>query len=435
MEVKKILDNLGITALSSMQQQVVASFSRTGNDLVLLSPTGTGKTIAYLLCVVQNLNPLCNDVQAIVILPTRELCNQSMDVFQHMKTGLRGYASHGGRSTMQEHRELRAINPHIIFATPGKLLDHFQKQNILPQTIRYVVLDEFDKCLQMGFEQEMTQLQHFFPIHSRYILLSATTSDEINRFVRTSQTEILDYQTTDNSRLQSYICHIPTRDKLQHIIPLIASFGNSSTIIFVNYRESVERIYTELIAQGLEPAMLHGGMEQKDRERSLYMFMNGSRNILVATDIASRGLDFRCVTNILHYHVAETPEVYTHRVGRTARWDQTGLSIHLLGPQEAVPDYLPTDIPTYIISETLPTIPKPQMQTLYIGKGKQDKISKGDIVGFLCKNANMNATQIGRIDIFPRYAYVAVNRKQLQQALQTSGLKMKGHRVLLEIIK
>ncbi len=434
MGITDYLQNLHIDRLSPMQEQVLSFFSRGNGDLLLLSPTGSGKTIAYLLSVLTTMKTDEDSLQTVVILPTRELCNQSLDVLNHMKTPFRGFSSHGGRSTMEEHRTISQQHPHIIFGTPGKLLDHLQKSNFDVSAVRYIVLDEFDKCLQMGFENEMQQLMRLLPTGCRHILLSATDTDVAAKFLRLECCKRIDAREDISHRLRSYWLRSETADKLPLLCSLLLSLPETASIVFVNYRESVERIFDELCQQGFEPAMYHGGMEQKDRERSLYKFMNGSRNVLVCTDIASRGLDFQQVDNIIHYHTAESPEVYLHRVGRTARWDKTGQTFHLLGANEPLPPFADADTAAYVVPAILPEPSQPKMQTIYVGKGKKDKTSKKDIVGFLCKNADMTMKDIGRIDLFERFAYVAVSRPCLKRVLQVSGQKIKGQRVLLEII-
>ena len=180
----------------------------------------------------------------------------------------------------------------------------------------------------------------------------------------------------------------------------------------------------------------HGGLEQKQREDALYKFTNKSANILISTDLASRGLDIPDIANIIHYHLPENEDGYIHRVGRTARWDKMGKTFFILGPDEALPDYIDGNMVDYQISEELPEPPKPQMATLYIGKGKKDKLSKGDIVGFLCKKGGLQITEIGRIDVKDRYTYVAVSHPRLQHVLQlVQGEKIKGVRTVIEEVK
>ena len=207
--------------------------------------------------------------------------------------------------------------------------------------------------------------------------------------------------------------------------------------MFLNYRESVERVNSYLVEQGFTTSCFHGGLEQRQREDALYRFSNGSANVLVSTDLASRGLDIPNIENIIHYHLPESEDGYIHRVGRTARWDAKGRSFFILNSEEHIPDYVEGEVVTYADEKPQQTMPlAPKMATIYIGKGKKDKISKGDIVGFLCKSGGLKADEIGRIDVKERYAYVAVKRQKLQQVLrQTHGEKIKGIKTIIEEVR
>ena len=192
------------------------------------------------------------------------------------------------------------------------------------------------------------------------------------------------------------------------------------------------------MARGFSTSAFHGGLEQKEREDALYKFSNGSANILVSTDLASRGLDIPDVDNIIHYHLPESEEGYVHRVGRSARWNKQGRAFFILAPGEQVPAYVEAEVDGFrSLRAALGTaIPSPRMATVYIGKGKKDKISKGDIVGFLCKKGGLHSSEIGRIDVKDRYAYAAVSREKLQQVLrQTQGEKLRASKTLCELVK
>ena len=464
MDIQRILSKMGIAALNEMQQQTAEAILGSDGDVVLLSPTGTGKTLAYLLPLVQLMEPTPalpdtrrSAVQALVVTPGRELALQSDTVLKSMGCGLRSTACYGGRAAMDEHRVLKDVQPHIVFGTPGRLNDHLDKENISRYGIRYLVIDEFDKCLEMGFQTEMQRLIKGLPGLERRILLSATNADQIPQFVNLSRKgTFIDFLPDDEQapqRVTLYEVHSPQKDKLDTLRQLLLGFGDESTIVFLNYRDSVERVDSYLRKQGFTTSCLHGGLEQRQREAALYRFSNGSANVLVATDLASRGLDIPDIRNIVHYHLPESPEGYIHRVGRTARWDASGRTFFILGPAEHIPEFvngqrtmaevpLPaagaprpaTDGPQPAAKEQRPALPR--MATVYIGKGKKDKISKGDIVGFLCKAGGLKADEIGRIDVNDRYAYAAVRRDKLQQVLrQTAGEKLKGLKTVVEPIR
>ena len=443
MDIDKILKKLRISELNEMQQHAAEAILCSDGDVVLLSPTGTGKTLAYLLPLIQQLDATSDDVQALVVVPGRELALQSDTVLRDMGSGIRSASCYGGRATMDEHRKLKEVNPQIIFGTPGRLNDHLDKENINRYHIRWLVIDEFDKCLAMGFHQEMQKLIKSLPALQRRILLSATNAEQIPQFVNMAKkgtlVDFLPEEEQTSERVTLYEVKSPQKDKLETLRNLLLGFGDESSIVFLNYRDSVERVNNYLTEQGFVTSFFHGGLEQKQREAALYRFSNGSANVLVATDLASRGLDIPDIQNIIHYHMPESEEGYIHRVGRTARWDKQGRAFFITGPEEHIPEYVEGNIEEY----SLPSLPiegqgvsLPRMTTLYIGKGKKDKVSKGDIVGFLCKKGGLLADEIGRIDVNDRYTYVAVKREKLQQVIrQTQGEKIKGIKTIIEPVR
>ena len=441
----EILQQLGIAELNPMQEEAMDVILRKRHDVIILSPTGTGKTLAYLLPLVQLLGEGAPSVQAIVVVPGRELALQSAEVLTSMKCCLRAMAVYGGRPAMDEHREMLKVAPHVIFGTPGRINDHIAKSNFSVDDVKFLVIDEFDKCLEMGFQNEMSQLVASLPYVERRFLLSATECDSMPRFVRMGKVDRLDYRVDEeqvSDRVQIHYIMSPTNDKLEPLRLLLLERGDESSIVFLNYRESVERVAAFLRQSEFVVSMFHGGLEQKQREDALYKFVNGSANIMVCTDLASRGLDVPDVDNIIHYHLPETEQNYVHRVGRTARWDKEGRAFFLLKPGEQVPDYVdmqPTaydlkPVPIESPSSIRPLLPK--MVTLYIGKGKRDKISRGDIVGFLCKKGGIQASEIGKISVEERFTYVAIARNRLRQVLKnTAGEKIKGIKTIIEEVK
>ena len=440
MKTQRILEKLNIDSLNVMQEATADALLHSDKDVVVLSPTGSGKTLAYLLPLVEQVDASSDGLQVVVLVPGRELALQSATVLSNMGSGLRSMSLYGGRPTMDEHRQLRVVRPQIVFATPGRLNDHLDKGNINAESVCTLVIDEFDKCLSMGFHDEMASILQKMPSLRRRILLSATEAVEIPHFVQMGRTLKLDYLDDEQvpERVTIYTVASPLKDKLNTLRSLLLGFGRQSTIVFLNYRESVERTADYLRKEGFGISAFHGGMEQKERESALYKFANGSANILVSTDLASRGLDIPDIDNIVHYHLPESEEGYVHRVGRTARWDKQGRAFFILGPGEQVPQYVEGDLCPYSSSadRSSVSVPEPRMATLYIGKGKKDKISKGDIVGFLCKTGGLDKADIGRIDVKDRYAYAAISREKILQVVSnTKGEKIKGIKTLCEVVK
>lgn len=341
MDIQKILKKLRIEELNEMQQHAAEAILRSDGDVVLLSPTGSGKTLAYLLPLIQLLDASSDAVQALVVVPGRELALQSDTVLRDMGSGIRSASCYGGRAAMDEHRKLKEVKPQIVFGTPGRLNDHLDKENISRYGIRWLIIDEFDKCLQMGFHQEMAKLIKSLPGLQRRILLSATNAEEIPQFVNMAKkgtlVDFLPEGEQTSERVTLYEVKSPVKDKLETLRSLLLSFGDASSIVFLNYRDSVERVNNYLREQGFTTSFFHGGMEQKEREAALYRFSNGSANVMVSTDLASRGLDIPNIANIIHYHLPESEDGYIHRVGRTARWDKQGKAFFIIVSGRAYP--------------------------------------------------------------------------------------------------
>lgn len=430
------LTRLGISHLNAMQQAMLQA-AQNGNSIVLLSPTGSGKTLAYMIPLLQKLDAKLDAPQALVIVPSRELAIQTADVARRLCPELRVTACYGGRPAMEEHRQMRGLRPHLVAATPGRLLDHLQKGNIAADTIRFLVIDEFDKSLELGFRQQMHDAISLLPALRQRILLSATDADDIPAFVgsgKATRLSFLDEQGGE-TRIMLRAVPSPEKDKLDTLRKLLCQLGTQKSLVFAGYRESVERIGKYLTQQGIKAGVFHGGMEQRDRERALYRFMNSSCNIFVSTDLASRGLDICAIDNVIHYHLPPNREACTHRNGRTARWDADGCVYFILGPEEHLPDYIDThDVEQHAMPDSVPAPAEPRWTTLYIGKGKKDKISRGDIVGFLTKQGGLEACQIGRIDVLPHWAFVAVERACASALLaRVGGQKIKGQRTVFEV--
>lgn len=419
-------------------QKAVERACRENKSVVVLSPTGSGKTLAYLLPLVQNIDANADVPQAVVLVPARELALQIAHVFKSMNTSLRVMSCYGGRPAMDEHRTMRSLKPQVIVGTPGRMNDHLKKGNLEVGSIQMLVIDEFDKCLEFGFQEEMMQVLSGLPALSRRILLSATDCDEIPLFAGIDSAVKLDFSGEGDleKRLNLYVVRSPEKDKLDTLYRLLCTLGEGSTLVFVNYRESVERVVNYLKTRKFPCDAFHGGMEQPDRERALYKFRNGSCPVLVSTDLASRGLDIPGIDHVVHYHLPLNEESFTHRNGRTARWDASGSSYLILHSEERLPIYLPSDIPEFALAETVPKPIKSQWTTLYIGKGKKDKLNKVDIVGFLCKKGGLASVDIGQIDVNEHNVYVAVKSSKVRQLLSlVRGEKIKGVKTLIEEAK
>lgn len=427
---------IGVSDLNVMQQDMLQECRRHDN-IVLLSPTGSGKTLAYLLPVLQNMDSESDKLQTVVLVPSRELAIQTVDVVKRICPEARPMACYGGRAAMEEHRAMRGLMPRMIVATPGRMLDHIQKENVQLDAVSTLVIDEFDKSLELGFQAQMEEVLSYLAHVNRRILLSATDCPQIPLFVGAGESFRLSYLDDNEQvpdRITLHSVQSPEKDKLSTLYHLLCSLGTGKSLVFVNYRQSVERVGEYLQKMNVSSDMFHGGMEQRDRERALYRFSNGSCNVFVCTDLASRGLDIPDVDNVIHYHLPLDEEAYIHRNGRTARWDAVGDAYMILGPEEHLPEYITDDAVVYSIPSRLPSPAQPLWVTLYIGKGKKDKISRGDVAGFLSKVGGLEREQIGRIDVLPGWCYVAVARNCIKSLLaKIKGQKIKGVKTIFAI--
>lgn len=438
MNIQTILANLKIEQLNAMQQVTIDTY-REGCDLILLSPTGSGKTLAYLLPLVSSLKSEVEGVQAVILVPSRELALQIEQVFKSMNTGFTIMSCYGGRPAMDEHRTMKGIRPSVIVGTPGRMNDHLEKLNFDAAVVNLLVIDEFDKCLEFGFQEEMAAVIGKLPNLRRRFLLSATDTEEIPRFTGLNRTIKLNFLNPDggvSERLRLYKVISPVKDKLETLYRLLCCLGNQSTLVFCNHRESVERVGNYLHSMKVYCETFHGGMEQDDRERALYKFRNGSCHIFISTDLAARGLDIPDIKNVIHYHLPVAEDGFVHRNGRTARWEANGSAYVILYAEEQLPSYIKEDPEEYILPAITPKPVQPDFVTLYIGKGKKDKINKIDIVGFLSKKGNLGKEDIGRVDVKDHYAFAAVLRSKYKQVLKlVQNEKIKGVKALIELAK
>ena len=437
MNIPNLLSNLNIAGLNDMQQKTIAAYA-TGKDIILLSPTGSGKTLAYLLPILSSLDKAVDGIQAVILVPSRELALQIENVFKQMKTEFTIMSCYGGRPAMEEHRTMNGIRPSVIVGTPGRMNDHLDKANFDASTVRLLAIDEFDKCLEFGFQDEMSQVMEQLPNIRRRILLSATDAEEIPLFTglnKVDKLNFLDGGEELSTRLRQYKVVSPIKDKLETLYKLLCNLGSQQTIVFCNHRESVDRVGKYLRSMKFMCEVFHGGMEQDDRERALYKFSNGSCHVFISTDLAARGLDISGIKNVVHYHLPVAEDGFIHRNGRTARWDADGNAYIILYKEEVTPDYL-GELEEYILPDDTPRPSLPEFVTLYISKGKKDKVNKIDIVGFLSKKGGLTRDELGKVDVKDHYAFAAISRKKLKQTLQLiRNEKLKGIKVIIEPAK
>ena len=446
--MQEILQRLGIEKLNEMQKKMCRMMTG-GHDIVLLSPTGSGKTLAFLLPLTKILAETEEGLQAVIVAPSRELAIQIESVFHSMKTPFRSFCCHGGRPATEEYQIMKRIKPQLIVTTPGRWCDHIRNNRINCHTVSILILDEFDKSLEFGFRNEMKFLITHLPNIKQNILTSATTQEHcINSFLTQYRNDTqekcirLDYikknmdATTTNA--DAYIVHVHEAEELSTLNRLLRILGSEiSMVIFVNYKEWTKRLSNYLSQQGFNCAPFHGDMDQEEREKSLFMLKSGVINILVSTDLLTRGIDIHCINAVIHFHPPIDQRTYIHRCGRSGRGNMRGQSFFFLHDTVNQLDYL-NNANEFVFKKTdpQPPIAHPQWTALYIKRGKNEKINKGDIVGFLCKKGGLESKEIGMIEIHDHCAYVAIAKTKAKELLERiKGEKIKKTRTIIEIMK
>ena len=429
--LKKALENLQIASLNEMQNAALAAAKK--GDVVLLSPTGSGKTLGFLLPLLEILKPEATNVQALILVPSRELALQIEQVFKTMATGFKINCCYGGHPVKIERNNL-SQPPAVLVGTPGRIAHHLRRHSFDTDGIQTLILDEFDKSLEFGFQVDMEFIIKKLPSLKKRILTSATQMDEIPAFTginRPTQVNFLT-NTTNIPDLVIKTVASPAADKLDTLFALICKIGNKATLVFCNHREAVERVSGLLWDRGVVHDIFHGGMEQEDRERALLKFRNGSHRLLITTDLASRGLDIPEIENIIHYQLPHNEEAFTHRNGRTARMHAKGTAYLILSPDEKLA-YLKESEP-----ETLPEkliLPKPtEWATLYVAAGKKDKINKVDIVGLILQKGGILKDDLGLIEVLDYSSYAAIKINRIESVVELlKNEKIKNRKVKIQI--
>ncbi|WP_107038129.1 DEAD/DEAH box helicase [Brumimicrobium mesophilum] len=426
---RDILDKLNIEELNSMQKEANKIIVKNENTIVL-SPTGTGKTLSFLMPLFSVLDPKVDGIQALIVVPSRELAIQIEQVFRHMGTGFKLNAVYGGRSKSKDRMELKHI-PSVLIGTPGRILDHFTDERMDTNTVKYLVLDEFDKILEVGFEEELSQILGFLPNLEKRILTSATNIEKVPSFVKLKEPKILNYlDAGSKSKLDLKVVEYVKSQKADILVDLLKHLGNQNGIVFCNFKATIEEVSSLLEENNVEHSCFSGGMEQIERERSLIKFRNGSTHVMVATDLAARGLDIPELSYIIHYELPHAYEEFTHRNGRTARVSANGTSYVLKDKDRSLPDFIKNT--TLLKQFKNAGLAKPYHTTLFISGGRKDKISKGDIAGLFMKIGGLSSDELGLIELKQDCAFVAVPLKkadQLIKKLNNSHLKKKKVRI------
>lgn len=427
----QILDKLNITFLNAMQEKALENI-KEGSNVVLLSPTGTGKTLAFLLPLLEILSPKETEVQAMVLVPSRELALQIEQVFREMGSGYKVNAIYGGRAGAKDKEDL-VHKPAVLIGTPGRIADHMRRGSFCFDKIKTLVLDEFDKSLEVGFEEDMKDIIGMLKFVETRVLTSATQGSAIPEFVRFNNPTELNFLGGETKQLSVKTIVGGSKDKLDALLAVLRHHKNEPGIIFCNFKDSINFVSDFLENEDINHGCFHGDMEQRDRERSLIKFRNGTHHILLATDLAARGIDVPELKFIIHYQLPPRNQEFTHRNGRTARMNQEGSAYLLKSEKEKMPDFiraLKTPQIDFKDLKPIKNIENNSWKTLYISGGRKDKISKGDIAGLFMKKGGLKFEEVGRIELKTDCAFVAVSAEKANMLCQKfNNTRLKNRKI------
>lgn len=441
MKTAQIISNirrfLGIETLTDMQTFMLG---QPAPEIILTSPTGSGKTLAFAIRMLRDTVPSAGRVQALVIAPSRELVMQISSVIRPIAVGLKTVVLYGGHSVADECSSLLPV-PDIVIATPGRLLDHLQRGNLAITGLRVLVLDEYDKSLELGFEGEMKKIVRRIGHPVTTILTSATVLDEIPPYLGLNnplKADFTEKAPRGDGRLATVEVPSFAKDKLDTLVALLRSIpAGERTIVFVNHRESAERVFGRLRADHIPAALYHGALDQLHRIMAVDLFNQGSAPVLVATDLAARGLDIAEVNNVIHYHLPVNQQAWTHRNGRTARMNTSGTAWVILSDADSPDSYIVTDrryIPDMAADTACDIVPA--TVSLYISAGKKEKISRGDIAGFVAASQVTLPSEVGKISVHDHHSVVAVPRAKAEATAKAlCQIKLKGKKAKVSVIK
>lgn len=434
--INSVLNKFEITALNPMQEEACTAI-RAKSDVVLLSPTGTGKTLAFLLPLIEQLDVDCLEIQILILVPSRELAQQIEQVARKMGSGFKVNSVYGGRAGALDKIDLKH-RPAILIGTPGRVADRIRRDRFPLEHIHTLVLDEYDKSLEIGFENEMTEIIEALPKVRQRILTSATSDAKLPEFVGLHKPIFINYLHEGLSQLTIKTIVSPEKDKLYTLKKALIFIGQQPGIVFCNFKDSLERVSDFLTDNHIDHACFYGDMEQIDREQALIKFRNGTIQLLLATDLAARGLDIPEIKFILHYQLPLRNKEFTHRNGRTARMNRDGIAYVLHWAEEQLPDFIQEISPEIqnIESQQNATLsPSVKWETLYITGGRLDKISKGDIAGLFLKQGQIQKDQLGVIELKQNCSYAAVNAEIADKLIaKTNNSKLKHKKVRISLI-
>jgi len=438
------LESLGYQQMTPIQAQSLPAIL-AGKDVIGQAKTGTGKTAAFGLGLLQQLDVTVTDVQSLVLCPTRELADQvakALRMLARTTANVKVLTLCGGMAFRPQIASL-SHSAHIVVGTPGRLLDHLNRGTLSIAGLRTLVLDEADRMLDMGFQEEMDAIIRAAPKQHQTLLFSATFPDSIKQMSERIMKQPIMVEvagTHDDSIIEQHFYAVDKDGRLDAVRLLLLQQQAESTVVFCNTKRDTQEVADALNSYGFSALVLNGDLEQWERDQTLLRFANKSTSILVATDVAARGLDIDALDAVIVYQLANEPEIHVHRIGRTGRAGSKGLACSLYTNHDElrltmIGDYLGQTIhhatlPGRDVLNSKPA--KPTMATLQIGGGKKQKIRPGDIVGALTNNHGIAGDQVGKINVADNWSYVAVKREVVKVAckhLEQGKLKGRTFRV------
>lgn len=440
-ELLSVVQELGYEKMTPIQQASIPLLLE-GKDVLGQAKTGSGKTAAFSLPILNKVNLENQNIQALIICPTRELATQVVTEIRKWGrkfVGLKVLPLIGGQTGRDQAQSLEN-GVHIAVGTPGRILDHITRDRIDLNDVATVVFDEADKMLEMGFEKEIRAIMKVLPSKRQTALFSATFPESIQALSKSYQRNPVSVQIADpegeSSSIEQIVYDAREDEKLNVLMRVLQQHPSKSTIIFCNMKATVNEVVAAIEKNDVPCGGLHGDLDQRERDQVMAMFRNGSITLLVATDVAARGLDIDALEMVVNYDLPVQSETYVHRIGRTGRAGRSGVSITLANPKDTL-KLLELEKLTggkllrpslgYKNQHGLTGMTLPSMQTLSISGGRKDKLRPGDILGALTGTAGLKATDVGKIEVLDKVTYVAISRKAVNQAMdRLRNGKIKG---------
>ena len=413
-----------------------------GRDVVAQAQTGSGKTAAFALGLLSTLDADAVKLQGLVLCPTRELADQVSREIRRLARFIPNVKvlTLCGGVPLRPHLASLAHEPHIVVGTPGRLLELLEKDALPLQALKVLVIDEADRMLDMGFADAMRDIIRRAPAKRQTLLFSATIPDSIRDISRQFQNDPLDISITGDeaSSIEQTFFEVDADRKIDALSALLLKHRPESAVVFCNMKQDVRRVSGELVERGFSVLALHGELDQREREEMLVQFANRSCTVLVASDVAARGLDINELPMVVNFDIASDVDTHTHRIGRTGRAGRRGLALNLVSPREMKRANLIEDrqgealywntLPSVIDASSATPLVAPFV-TLAVDAGRQDKLRPGDLLGALTGDAGMSGDVVGKIDVFPTRTYVAIAREFADRALQRLRAgKIKGRK-------